>query len=254
MLPDGRAISCVNPHNAAGVWHELAGSIDSWRASDLRPGDAVIDLGAHIGLASLYLADITGGSLRTIACEPAPPSYACLLDNFSRYLPDGISLNTAVGAETGTAMLSYYPHIETMSTIHVDDTDDRRNVDVALTEFGIRDADERATYWELARAGVEVYPVPVTTVSKLLADYSTGEVSLLKVDVERAEMDVFRGIADSDWQAIRNVVVEVHDIDGRLAEVVALLGQRGFDVDHFQPKILAGATVHMVVANRRYRS
>lgn len=70
-------------------------------------------------------------------------------------------------------------------------------------------------------------------------------VDLLKVDVERAELDVLRGVRREDWLRIRQVVLEVHDVDGRLAAVQELLqGTAGFrNCVTEQDAQLAGSTL-----------
>jgi thioesterase domain-containing protein/acyl carrier protein len=55
-------------------------------------------------------------------------------------------------------------------------------------------------------------------------------IDLLKINVEKSEMDVLAGIAEEDWPRIRQVAMEVHDIDGRLARVQRLLSDHGFAV------------------------
>ena len=50
---------------------------------------------------------------------------------------------------------------------------------------------------------------------------SGRSVDLLKVDVERAEKEVLEGILPSDWPKIRQVAMEVHDVDGGLQTVVS---------------------------------
>ena len=78
------------------------------------------------------------------------------------------------------------------------------------------------------------------------------QVDLLKVDVERAELAVLRGISDSDWPKIRQIVLEVHDIDGRLAEVKRLLTEHaGFHVTAVeQDRNLRGSTLFNIYAVR----
>jgi hypothetical protein len=48
-------------------------------------------------------------------------------------------------------------------------------------------------------------------------------VDLLKIDVERAELEVLNGIEQSDWSKIKQVVMEVHDTDKRLEKVVGAI-------------------------------
>ena len=57
---------------------------------------------------------------------------------------------------------------------------------------------------------------PMTTVSQLLIQYNITRLQLLKIDVERAELEVLRGIALNDWPKIQQMVLEVHDIEERL--------------------------------------
>ena len=53
------------------------------------------------------------------------------------------------------------------------------------------------------------------------------EVGLLKIDCEGAEA-VLSGIEDSLWPKVRQVVIEVHDQEGRLSRVQELLSRQGF--------------------------
>lgn len=70
----------------------------------------------------------------------------------------------------------------------------------------------------------------LTTVSALLRRPELGlgnGVDLLKVDVERAELAVLRGVDAADWPRIRQVSMEVHDVDGQLERVLDLLRTQG---------------------------
>ncbi|HEX8245029.1 MAG TPA: condensation domain-containing protein, partial [Longimicrobium sp.] len=55
---------------------------------------------------------------------------------------------------------------------------------------------------------------------------------------------------DADWPKIRQVVVEVHEIDARVARVCDLLHRHGFDVALEQEMMLRGSAVSMVFGRR----
>ena len=76
------------------------------------------------------------------------------------------------------------------------------------------------------------------------ADLTDGllSIDLVKIDVEGSEQEVLRGIAPGDWPKIRQLVVEVHDLDGRAAELAAMLRGRGYRVTVAQ----TGWAVHAV--------
>lgn len=70
----------------------------------------------------------------------------------------------------------------------------------------------------------------VRSLSRVKRELGVDRIDLAKIDVEGAELDVLRGIDDADWPQIAQLLVEVHDIDGRLASCRALLEARGYTV------------------------
>jgi FkbM family methyltransferase len=63
-----------------GLRHELAADCYGIESIPLAPKDVVIDIGAHVGTFSIYLAKRHPG-LRILAFEPVPENYACLKAN-----------------------------------------------------------------------------------------------------------------------------------------------------------------------------
>lgn len=247
-LPDGRVLHCLSEETTKIVWYEVSTSIYLNELQNLRAGDTLVDIGAHVGLSSLFVADRVPG-VRVVACEPAAPTFACLARNFADHLPGGTAVNKAVADVPGTAEFTFYPADETMATLEVDEKDDRRNIDAVLTNLGLPQ-EERDAYWDGFRSRVETYRVPVTTVSELIAEHGLASVDLLKIDVERSELAVLRGIGEDDWPKVRNIAVEVHDVHGRLTEVVNLLEEKGFRVSRSQQEVYSGGSVHIVLARR----
>ena len=92
----------------------------------------------------------------------------------------------------------------------------------------------------------------MTTVSDIMQDHSLSEIDLLKIDVERAELDVLLGISKTDWRLISQVVLEVHDVQGRLEHVLHMLKDTaGFtSVTVTQDETLTGSTLYNVYCNR----
>ena len=71
----------------------------------LRPGDAVLDVGAYVGHVSLLVADIAGPS-NLFAFEPAPVAFERLSENWRQNgWSTGHLFQTAAGDRSGTAYL-----------------------------------------------------------------------------------------------------------------------------------------------------
>ena len=62
-------------------------------------------------------------------------------------------------------------------------------------------------------------------------------IDLLKIDCEGAEWSVLKGISDLHWPLIKSLVIEVHDLDGRLNKIQNLLGEKGFSQLHHEREI-----------------
>ncbi len=232
------------------LWNEATAPDGFYRhaAAGLRPGDIVLDVGANIGLTAMMFAQACPG-IRLIAAEPAPTIFHCLQLNMSAYVPEGTALRTAVGAVPGIAPFTWYPHASANSGLYADRAADDETTRIFLRNSGLDDAS--ITSITAALHDGERIDVEVATASAILAEHaSTGEIGLLKVDVERAELDVLLGVDESDWPRIRAVVAEVHDIDGRLRQFCELLNRYGLSPRSRQDPTLAGTELYEVYATR----
>ena len=247
-LPDGRSWAVPNVHDAHMVWQEIfEGEVYREAASALRAGGVVLDVGAHTGLSALYFAEQVSG-LRIIAFEPAPVTYACLMQNIITHVPGAICHPYALGDIGGEITFTYYPATPSQSGRYASrDADDRLTLDYLL-QVGVDREDAESVIADL-HVG-EVMTVPMHTVSDVIVDDGLDRIALLKVDVERAELDVLTGINDADWPRIDRVIVEVHDLGERLEKVRRILSGHGFDVTARKESWLSDSELWTVRAAR----
>src|SRR5438034_1359462 len=60
-------------------------------------------------------------------------------------------------------------------------------------------------------------------------EYRIDTIDLLKIDAEKSELDIIRGIDDRDWPKIAQIVIEIHDrTEQAVKQIEALLVQKGF--------------------------
>jgi acyl carrier protein len=109
----------------------------------------------------------------------------------------------------------------------------------------------------------QTYQSQLQTLSDVIRAERIERIDLLKIDVQRAELDVLRGIADADWSKIQQVVMEAHDAthattqdathaasDGPIRQISALLESKGFNVVAEQDETLRGTDRYNVYASR----
>jgi len=268
LLPNGMAIFCQQRHEVPLVQLE----VQSYFGNGMRlsAGDTMFDVGANIGLFSLAAYQHCGRDLRIFAFEPVAAIFELLQANCERNTtkPHVNVFHCGLAQRAGTAELAYYPRAPVISTAYPDHEADLEMLKEIIVNRLIYLAEApaavRCLRWlpralrdplvgaVLRRALVAVTAqCEMRTLSEVVSDHRVERIDLLKVDVERAELDVLRGIEASDWPKIRQVVVEVHDLDDRVETITRLLragGLRSISVD--QPPTLKDSNIYTVFATR----
>jgi 31-O-methyltransferase len=193
----------------------------------LPAGATVFDVGANIGLASLFFHRCQS-DIRLFCFEPIPQTFAILNANLAFHQVPARVFNAGLSNTAGRATFTHYPNNTVMSGMHGDPEGDRQLSSTLLRSCGLNATDIEF----LLRSRFEAQHVecPLLTLSEVIEAEAVEKIDLLKVDVEKSEWDVLRGLKESDWPKISQIVAEVHDTDGRLAGIRELLCHHGFEV------------------------
>ena len=89
------------------------------------------------------------------------------------------------------------------------------------------------------------------TLSYIIDEKSIKKIDLLKVDCEGSELNVVEGISDNDWSLIKQLIIEVHDINGRLSYMTDLLKQKGFELNIIKEESLKETNLFNIVGTRK---
>jgi FkbM family methyltransferase len=238
-LTDGTEVFCLTRPEARALDAHIDGYFQ--HGITVSPGDVVLDVGANIGLFGVRAAQRTDGRARVFAFEPVPPIFDVLSANAERHGRGGVvPVRRGLARERGEITISYYPRSPGLSSAHPEIWGDGHETLAQAVLGGARNAPTGMQWgrWlpepvcrliaKYLRGRVERVTCPTLTVSEFLHERGLDRIDLLKVDVEGAELDVILGVADGDWPRVRQVVAEVHDVDGRVATVTELLRRHGF--------------------------
>ncbi|MFD0207914.1 FkbM family methyltransferase [Streptomyces hirsutus] len=215
----------------------------------LPAGAVVVDVGANIGMFTLRVALSSPGA-RIIAVEPVAELADAVALNAELHGADATVLCAALGGAAGESAFTFYPNNSVMSGRFADAADDGDVLKGYLLTGGDGHRGDQLDRLVADRMAARPRRVPVTTLTGVAREYGLSHIDLLKIDVEKAEAEVLDGIDDALWPRIDRIVMEVHDVDGRLAAVLAQLRGRGFEVTHEQDPRLALTPCHNVYALR----
>ncbi|MDP9122837.1 MAG: FkbM family methyltransferase [Acidobacteriota bacterium] len=216
-------------------------------------GDCIFDVGANIGLFTLFVG-LLRADTTVYAFEPIPQVFEALRINALLYGIEARLFACGIAEAPGTAEFTYYPNV-TLVSGRFAELEEERALVRSLLDRGGEAAAAGATENDLVelladRLRAERMVCPLRTLSEVIAEHGLTRIDLLKVDVEKAELEALAGVREEDWEKVRQVVVEVHDVSGRLREVTGLLARHGFEVTVEQDRWLVSTTLWNVFARR----
>ncbi len=172
----------------------------------LKQGDCCMDIGANLGYFTSVMSHLVGDDGEVIAFEPLPNNVKVLEQNIALEGLENVKIEPkAVSDSVGTACLVIQGDIDFTGT-------------ASLTE--VYD-------WGGERAEV---PVPVITLDSYVAELSKRP-SLLKIDVEGAELQALRGAKNVLSTARPILLIEIHGWGSpQSGELVDLLEERGYEI------------------------
>ncbi|MEH2068925.1 MAG: amino acid adenylation domain-containing protein [Nostoc sp.] len=257
-LPNGMMIAHLNKNETEFVYKEL------WEEQTylkhgitINEGDCIFDVGANIGLFTLFVGQICK-DVSIYAFEPIPPVFDLLRTNAENYSLNVKLFNLGLSSETKSDTFTYYPQVSVISGRFADADQEReviksfllkqQNIVENEAEISSQAIDELLT----ERLQSQQFTCQLRTISDVMREHGVEKIDLLKIDVEKSEQDVLSGIQQEDWQKIKQIVVEVHNINGRLEEITALLKKHGYDLTIEQDALLEDTVLYNIYARRPF--
>ena len=157
----------------------------------LRPGDTVIDVGAHFGLMSLVASRCVGSGGRVLSLEPQPENFSRLVRHIQLNGADSVvPLNAAVGATGGSGVIYRRERADTGSA--------------SMLPSGNPESHGST--------------VRMVSLDALCAEQRLESIRLVKIDVEGWELEVLQGatrlLSGSDAPIVVMECSSLHPLHG----------------------------------------
>lgn len=148
----------------------------------IKSGDTVVDIGANIGIFSLYAA--LNGATNIYSIEPLKENLRLIKQNFwINNLTCPILINIAISNKNGWSKLYLSDH-DSHNLLF------KRNNNRKFSKYRT---------------------VKTFKLSKFLEKYKVNKVDFLKIDCEGSEGDIFASTGQSEWKNIKKISIEYHN-------------------------------------------
>jgi FkbM family methyltransferase len=241
-LPDGSLVEVLNGYEASFVINEIF-TEHAYPIDDLADASAptIIDVGANIGIFVRYALSRCPDA-RVFAFEPAPQVFELLSKNTAAFATQVTAERCGISDTRGEAEFTYYPNYSLLSGFKAAASDDE-----LLLRSGINSQlaanprlAGRVTERHVAALaggkldGAVTIRCPLETLSHFIGLHGIQRVDFLKVDAERCELPILRGILADHWPLIQRVCMELHESSAAdtttTAEIQQILDDRGFEI------------------------
>ncbi|MGH7824577.1 MAG: amino acid adenylation domain-containing protein [Candidatus Binatia bacterium] len=254
-LPNGAAVAQLNKNETDYLYQEIFERQAYLRHGiSINDGDCIFDVGANVGLFML-LAHQVCKNPKVYSFEPNPAVFEILSANASLYGPKTKLFNFGLSKETTTATFTCFPGFSLLSGFYADPAAEKDLVKTFMTNqhkagaAGMAELLEHADEILSERFSPQTFSVPLRTLSSVIQEEQIESVDLLKINVEKSELDVLSGIKESDWEKIKQIVVEV-DVKDHLHVITSLLRDHGYEYAVEQDPLLENTPLCYVYAIR----
>jgi len=185
---------------------------------EFKDGEVVVDAGARIGTFSAKVSAAVGKNGRVIAVEPEPRNFSLLCKNIeANRLDNVIPVRKMLWSEAGEVEL-----------------------------FLSANASSHSAYFDGFYSSTgETITAAADTLDRILDELGIGAVDFVKMDIEGAEIEAFRGMTRTLKSGVELAISAYHPVNGNLTHTVVVpqLERLGFGTSYRDGIIFARAAM-----------
>jgi len=178
QLPNGLEVAFINRNEAKLIYQEIFDDeVYLQHGIELHDDDVVFDVGANIGLFSLFVHQRCRNA-KVYAFEPVPPVFEKLRANMAWYGLTVQLFEHGISDRTGAASISFYPGWSGMSGLYADPVVDEAMTRAFVHNQGQRLADHADELLE-GRFESETFACLLKTLSEVIREQKIEQIDLI---------------------------------------------------------------------------
>ncbi|CDZ78847.1 31-O-demethyl-FK506 methyltransferase FkbM [Legionella massiliensis] len=236
------------------------------------PGSTIIDVGANIGLFSLFALKQCEYDALIYSFEPIPSTFECLKKNLAPFKNKTRIYNLGIGDVVEDCSVEFTLFGDDFSTATfkpedkmVSNYNPLLDYDVLLEISQFRD---KFLYYQLKflpfmrnylikrnfknQTSEKKVQCQLTSLGRFIENNGINHIDFIKIDVEGAEFDVVKSIKTAQFPMIQQLCIEVNNIDNRLELISSYLQEQGYLIQTNRSEVYEklGFNQYMIYAKR----
>ena len=240
----------------------------------LNPGAVIMDIGANIGLFSLFALKHCKQDARIYSFEPIPASFECLKKNLAAFSDKAQLYNLGIGDVAEDCSVEFTLFGDDFSTASYKPMDKMisnynplqdYNTLLKISKFRNKFLYKQLKFLPFMRKHLikknfkhqtseKKVMCTLTSLGNFIEKNGINHIDFIKIDVEGAEFDVVKSIKPGQFPMIKQICIEVHNIDNRVEHLDAYLQEQGYLTQIHRNHIYEelGFNQHMIYAKRPF--
>ena len=217
----------------------------------IEDGDIIFDVGANIGICSIFFAK-QANNLKIYSFEPIDRLHFVLNMNLFIYSQTALfkTFNCGLGKENrDNVPFSFFKNNTLISTQYPDLDEDSKLLSTYLDNA--KESINNQQLVDFIMESQQEVLCQIRTISSIIQQEKIERINLLKIDVEKSELDVLKGIEKQDWKKIDQIIIEVHNKNNKLSTIKSLLLEKEYTVKVQQEKNLTDTGLYVLHAIRK---
>ena len=259
-LIDKSEIYCISSNEAQMLYEHIHGYFDDFIT--INKGDTIIDIGANIGIFGIELSKKFDNEIEIFAFEPIKYIFDILKANVLKTKNTNFKIyELGISNENTIEEFTYYPNCPALSNSNNEIWSSKNELMKAL-RGNLENAPKN--WWWAKFIPYFLYPYILNSLIKnpvkincklkrlsdLIQSYSIKKIDLLKIDCEGNELKVLEGLDNNHWPIIKQLIIEVHNIDDRLNYIKKMLSEYGFNIKILQEPSLKKTNLYNLFARK----
>lgn len=247
--PNGMKLFYLNQTETDFMYKEIVENNEYLKHNITLPSEAcVMDIGANVGIFSRYVSHMRP-SAEIYSFEPITPVFKVLEYNAKLTNNNIKSFNIGIGDQEKVVSFTYYPNNTILSSSHGDIEEESHVVQTFISNSETHGLTEQQIH-SLVQSELisEQLECKVRRLSDIITENNIDCIHLVKIDVEKGEYEVLKGIDDDHWCKIDQLIIEIHNVEDRLHTITKLLRDKNYSIVTEQVKELEGTNLYNLYA------